>query len=294
MYEIEKQSIEDIKSKIYEIRGIPIILDSDLGILYGVETKRINEAVKNNPLKFPERFCFRLTDKESEDLLVEKFDQKNETRGGKYKNPRVFTEQGALMLGTILKSKEAIQTSIDIMDAFVLIRKTLNSLTNYKKDLFLIENKLLEHDSRIVKIEEVFENFKEKSNYIFFEGQVYDAYSLLLSVFEKAKEEIIIIDNYTNHKVLDLISKLKVKVTIVSKNMSKTLIEKYRKQYNNLEIMNDNSYHDRFIIIDNKELYHFGSSIKDVGNKCFGINRIDDGDYLEKILREIRNKRSSK
>lgn len=294
MYEIEKQSIEDIKSKIYEIRGIPIILDSDLGILYGVETKRINEAVKNNPLKFPERFCFRLTDKESEDLLVEKFDQKNETRGGKYKNPRVFTEQGALMLGTILKSKEAIQTSIDIMDAFVLIRKTLNSLTNYKKDLFLIENKLLEHDSRIVKIEEMFENFKEKRNYIFFEGQVYDAYSLLLSIFEKSKEEIIIIDNYTNHKVLDLISKLKVKVTIVSKNMSKELIEKYRKQYNNLEIMNDNSYHDRFIIIDNKELYHFGSSIKDVGNKCFGINRIDDGDYLEKILREIRNKRSSK
>lgn len=289
MQEIKKQSIEDIKSKIYEIRGIPVMLDSDLGILYGVETKRINEAVKNNPLKFPERFCFRLTDKESENFLVENFDQKKETRGGKYKNPRVFTEQGVLMLGTILKSKEAIQTSIDIMDAFVLMRKTLNSLTNYKQDLLLIENKLLEHDNRIVKIEEMFENFKEKRNYIFFEGQVYDAYSLLLSIFEKSKEEIIIIDNYTNHKVLDLISKLKVKVTIVSKNMSKELIEKYRKQYNNLEIIKDESYHDRFIIIDSKELYHLGSSIKDIGNKCFGINRIDDKEYLEKILGKIKS-----
>ena len=282
------EKVVNIKNKIYKIRGVGVMLDSDLAKLYGVETKRINEAVKNNPLKFPERFCFRLNDQESKNFLVENFDQKNETRGGKYKNPRVFTEQGALMLSTILKSKEAIQTSIDIMDAFVLMRKTLNSLINYDKKFYLIENKLLNIDTKLIehdsKLNEIFDNFKEKKEHIFFEGQIYDAYSLLLRIFDRAKEELIIIDNYINHKILDLVSKLNIRVIIVSKNMNEELINKYNKQYHNLEIIKNDSFHDRFIIIDRKELYISGSSLKDIGTKCFGIYKVEDNKILNGIL----------
>ena len=117
----------NIENMIYEIRGKKVMLDSDLAKLYNVETKRINEAVKNNIEKFPERYCFKLSDDESDNLLVEIFDQKIEKRGGKYKNPRVFTEQGVYMLATILKSKEATKITISIMDAFVVMKKIINS-----------------------------------------------------------------------------------------------------------------------------------------------------------------------
>lgn len=116
-----------IENMIYEIRGKKVMLDSDLAKLYNVETKRINEAVKNNIEKFPERYCFKLSDNESDNLLVETFDQKIEKRGGKYKNPRVFTEQGVYMLATILKSKEATKITIAIMDAFVVMKKIINT-----------------------------------------------------------------------------------------------------------------------------------------------------------------------
>ena len=127
-----------------------------------------------------------------------------------------------------------------------------------------------------------------KKDHIFFEGQVYDAYSLLLSIFEKSKEELIIIDNYINHKILDLVNKLKIKVIIVSKNMNEELINKYNKQYHNLEIIKNDSFHDRFIIIDRKELYISGSSFKDIGTKCFGINKVEDKKYLKELLNIIK------
>ena len=269
-----------------------MVATRDLAKLYGVETKRINEAVKNNPLKFPERFCFKISENEYKEISRSKFStlKDNKIKRGqnlKY-HPTVFTEQGALMLGTILKSKEAVQTSIDIMDAFVLMRKTLNSLISYDKKFYLIENKLLNIDTKLIehdsKLNEIFDNFKEKRNHIFFEGQIYDACSLLLSIFDRAKEELIIIDNYANHKILDLVSKLNVKVIIVSKNMSEELINKYNKQYHNLEIIKNDIFHDRFIIIDKKELYICGSSFKDIGRKCFGINKIEDNRLLNDIL----------
>ena len=151
--------------------------------------------------------------------------------------------------------------------------------------LLNIDTKLIEHDS---KLNEIFDNFKEKRNHIFFEGQIFGAYSLLLSIFDRAKEELIIIDNYANYRVLDLVSKLNVKVIIVSKNMSEELINKYNKQYHNLEIIKNDSFHDRFIIIDKKELYICGSSFKDIGNKCFGINKIEDKDYIYNIIYKIK------
>ena len=287
MYELKEEL--NIENMIYKIRGKQVMLDSDLAKLYNVETKRINEAVKNNSNKFPERFAFRLNDDESKKLLVEIFDQKIEARGGKYKNPRVFTEQGVAMLSTILKSKVAVETSIRIMDAFVYMRKYIsNNLIEQDN----VKNMLIKHDNEIKLLQESFSKLeeKEKVNHIFYEGQIYDAYSLIIDILSKAKNEIIIIDNYADKSVLDMITNLNVKVVIITKkfNLLKDIdIIKYNKQYHNLKVIYSDKFHDRFIILDRRDLYHSGASYKDLGSKCFGINKIEDKEYLENILIKI-------
>ena len=270
---IETENIK-IENMIYEIRGRQVMLDSDLAKLYGTETKRINEAVKNNSDKFPERFSWIL-DKDEEYNL-----------GGRRYKYRVFTEQGVAMLATILKTKVAIQVSIAIMDAFVTMRHYIskNSLTNET-----ISYKLLEHDKRISLLETTFNNFKEKNNHIFFEGQIYDAYSLLLNIFDASKENIIIIDNYVDRQLLDLLSKIEKNIKVISSNMNEELIKKYKKQYNNLDIIESKEFHDRFIIIDECLVYHSGSSFKDLGKKAFAINLIQDEDFIKMLLERIKN-----
>ena len=214
-----------IENMIYEIRGKKVMLDSDLAKLYNVETKRINEAVKNNIEKFPERYCFKLSDDESDNLLVEIFDQKIEKRGGKYKNPRVFTEQGVYMLATILKSKEATKITISIMDAFVVMKKIINTSLIEQK---YINKLVLEHDSKINLILDKLTP-KESNNHIFYEGQIYDAYLLLIDILSKAKKEMIIIDNYAGKKLFDIIRNINVKVKIYTENIDNISKEKYEK-----------------------------------------------------------------
>ena len=276
-----------IENMIYEIRGKKVMLDSDLAKLYNVETKRINEAVKNNIEKFPERYCFKLSDNESDNLLVEIFDQKIEKRGGKYKNPRVFTEQGVYMLATILKSKEATKITIAIMDAFVVMKKIINTSLIEQKYF----NELTIKNTEDIKLlQESFDklNIKESNNHIFYEGQIYDAYSLLIDILSKAKKEIIIIDNYAGKKLFDIIRNINVKVKIYTENIDNISKEKYEKQYSNIEIINTNIFHDRFIIIDNKVLYHSGASFKDLGKKCFAITKIVDNNILEELLDKLK------
>ena len=273
---------EDIKieNMIYEIRGKQVMLDSDLAKLYDVETKRINEAVKNNIEKFPERFCFRITENEFNDLKS-KFSTSNE-RGGSRKGHSAFTEQGVAMLATILKSKVATQVSIAIMDAFVTMRKYIFSNLLEQK---YVNNMVFEHDERVSLLEDTFSKFDTFSNEIFFEGQIYDAYSLLLDIFNTSNKNIIIIDNYISKELLDILSKTNKKITIYTKNIDNNLINKYNSQYHNVTIKINNSFHDRFIIIDNKILYHCGASFKDLGKKCFAINKIDDKEILYSILK---------
>ena len=273
--------IEDIKieNMIYEIRGKQVILDSDLAKLYHVETKRINEAVKNNMEKFPERFSWKLTKEESEIFLVEIFDQKNiEMRGGRYRCPRVFTEQGVAMLATILKSKVATQVSIRIMDAFVAMRKYISS------DLIEHSKMLINHENRLSLLENTFDSFKDKNNHIFFEGQIYDAYSLMIKIFDKSKNSIIIIDNYIDKNILDILSKTNRKVILVTNKYNNIDYEKYKEQYDNVTLVVNNSFHDRFIILDKKILYHFGASFKDLGKKCFAITKIESKELLNSLL----------
>lgn len=278
-----------IEDMIYEIRGKQVMLDSDLAKLYQCKngTKEINQAVKNNLEKFPERFSWKLSEQDAEYFLVKKFDQNVETRGGRYKNPRVFTEQGVAMLATILKSKIAIQVSISIMDAFVEMRSYLSS-NNYERRISNIETKLIDYDR---KFDEVFDRLEPKiRNHLFFEGQIYDAYSLLVDLLNSAKENIILIDNYVDKKFLDIIAHVKVKVTLITSNkcnLTNIDIEKYNKEYSNLEIVYNSNFHDRFILIDNKDLYHVGSSLKDLGKKCFAINRIEEIGIIENLKSKL-------
>ena len=273
-----------IENMIYEIRGKQVMLDSDLAKLYNVETKRINEAVKNNIEKFPERYCFKLTDDESNNLLVEIFDQKIEKRGGKYKNPRVFTEQGIYMLATILKSKLATSMTMTIMDTFIAMKKYINYNLIEQK---YINKLVLEHDSKIDLILNKLSS-KEENNHIFYEGQIYDAYNLLIKTLSKSKKEIIIIDNYAGRELFNIIKDIKVNIKVYTENIDNTAREKYEKQYSNINIFTTDIFHDRFIIIDNKILYHSGASFKDLGKKCFAMTKIDDTKIIKDLLERLK------
>jgi len=288
MLEIQEKDNVEIVNMIYEIRGKQVMLDSDLAILYGTETKRINEAVRRNKEKFPERFSWILSDEESNIFLAANCDQKIETRGGKYKNPRVFTEQGVAMLATILKTPVATQVSIAIMDAFVLMKKYISTSLLEQK---YINNQVMKNTEDIKLLQESFKEFDKKKelNDMFFEGQFYDAYSLLIDILNTATKNIIIIDNYIDKKFLDICSKIKVNIIIYTKEIDKIDLEKYKKQYNNIKVRLSSKYHDRFIILDNKTLYHCGASFKDLGKKCFCISKIENDNVLKELLKIVNS-----
>lgn len=299
-------SNEEIKNLIYTIRGKQVMLDSDVAMLYHYQTKRINEAVKRNKERFQENFCFQLTTEEIKNIKMPNvvLNLKNENnwsqfatssksenikhRGKKYL-PYVFTEQGIVMLSGLLKNDIAVQVSINIMNTFVEMRKFLIQNWQIFERLTNIEYKLLEHDK---KFNEVFnqlqveENIKQK---IFFEGQIYDAYSLIIDIIKKTNKKILIIDNYIDDSVLKMLTKKNNNVEVViltsdKSNIQQIDIQKFNKEYPILKVAKTNKFHDRFIIIDNEEMYHLGASIKDLGKKCFGINKIEDVEIMEKIL----------
>ena len=280
---IEKENI-NIENIIYKIRGVEVMLDSDLANLYHVETKRINEAVYRNKEKFPERISWITNDSEVKNLWSQNATANisNKSRS----NPRVFTEQGIYMLATILKSKVATEVSIAIMDTFVKMRHYIN----YNKFLLphrfmLLEDKV---DNNTKRIDELFDKFNPKDiakNSLFFEGDFYDAYSLLLDILNKADNEIVLIDNYIGKELLDLLKKIDKKIIIVSKNIDKILKKKYESQYNNIIFINNDSFHDRFIILDRNKLYSCGASFKDLGKKCFAINEFNDKEYLDGLIK---------
>lgn len=282
---IVKDNIK-IENLIYEIRGKQVMLDSDLAKLYGVETKRINEAVKNNIEKFPERYCFQLNDKESNNLRSKFSTSKINSHGGRRYNQRVFTEQGVYMLATILKSRVASEITIAIMDAFVIMKNIINTSLIEQK---YINSLVLEHDNEIRLLQESFNKLstKEKINHIFYNGQIYDAYSLLIDILNKAKKEIIIIDNYAGKELFDITKDIKVNIKIYTKNIDEISKKKYMQEYSNIEIITTDIFHDRFIILDNKELYNLGSSLKDIGKKCTSINRIEDSTILKELISRL-------
>ena len=280
---MEKEAIH-VENMIYEINGKEVMFDDDLAKIYQVETKRINEAVKNNPEKFPSRYLFRLSESEYH-YLKSKI---STSKGGSRKGHTAFTEQGVYMLATILKSKVATEVSIRIMDTFVKMRHYINYNKSFLPNRFLLlEDKV---DKNTQRIDELFDKFNPKDivkNYLFFEGDFYDAYSTLIDIFNRSLDEIIIIDNYDGKELLDVLKKIDRKITIVSKNIDEKLVKKYQKQYHNVTFVNNDSFHDRFIILDKYVLFMCGASFKDLGKKCFCINEMKDKIGLKDILKEI-------
>ena len=283
-------AIEDIKKLIYTIRGKQIMIDSDVANIYHCETKYVNRVVKRNIERFPEEFCFQLNENEFESLRCQ-FVTLNENGRGQHRKylPYVFTEQGIAMLSALLKSNIAVSVSVSIMKAFIEMRKFLMINGQVFERLTSVENKLLEHDK---KFNEVFnqlqleENIKQR---IFFDGQIYDAYSIIVDIIKRANSKILIIDNYIDDSVLKMLAKKKNNVEVViltsdKSNIENLDIQKFNKEYPILKVAKTNKFHDRFIIIDKKEMYHLGASIKDLGKKCFAINRIEDVEIIEKII----------
>lgn len=272
---------EKIENLIYEIRGKQVMLDSDLAKLYECKngTKVINQAVKRNITKFPERYCFQLTETEYRNLKFQNGTSSLNNYGGVRKMPFVFTEQGVAMLATVLKTPVADAVSMRIIDAFVYMRRYLSGVTG--------SNMLVNHEERILKLEEQFNKFSSKRNTIIYEGKIYDAYSVMLDIFNEAKDEIIIVDNYVNKELLDILREVDKKIIVISNNMNNELIKKYESQYDNTQFVSNNPFHDRYIILDRKEVYASGMSLKDVVKKYSYINKIEESIFINELIKRI-------
>ena len=287
---------QNIQNKIYNVRNLQVMLDSDLAELYGVETKVFNQAVKRNIARFPSEFRFQIT--EEEFILLrsqivtssKKSDTKGtQIHGGRRYLPYVFTEQGVSMLSAALRSDTAIQVSINIINSFVQMRRYLvqNAVLFQRVEALEFNQKMTNQ-----KLETVFEALESKetqpSQGIFFEGQIYDAYAFVSDLIKSARKSIILLDNYSDDTVLTLLSKNpNITITIYTKTISKQLAldaQKYNSQYKNLTIKEFDLSHDRFLIIDN-EVYHIGASLKDLGKKWFAFSKMDSASVaiLEKL-----------
>lgn len=296
MNEISVINEETIKNKIYTIRGFQVMLDSDLAELYCVESKRLNEQVKRNIDRFPENFRFQLTENEFNNLRSQ-FTTLENMRGKHRKYiPYVFTEQGVAMLSAVLKSQTAVQTSIYIINTFVQMRKFISNNAIIFQRLDSLEQKQFKTDEKVDAVLNAIEDKSIKLKQgIFYDGQIFqgnfftkvktafasfDAYAFVSELIRKAKKSIILIDNYCDDSTLTHLSKAdpKVKITLLSKTITKQLkldIEKYNAQYKNLEAKEFSSSHDRFLILDEKEIYHIGASLKDLGKKWFVFSLLE-------------------
>ena len=274
---------EDLKYKIHTIRGVQVMLDRDLAVLYNIETRALKQAVNRNEKRFPSDFMFVLTENEIDALVSQNVIPSKKHLGGAM--PFAFTEQGVANLSSVLTSDKAIEINIQIMRAFVLMRRFISKNAEIFTRLDVVERKQsefqIETDNNFERVFNAIENkdFVKKQG-IFFDGQIFDAYVFVSDLIRSAKESIVLIDNFVDDSVLTLLSKRKDKVcvTIYTKNISKQLIldlDKYNAQYPVINIKEFEKSHDRFIIIDNGEVYHIGASLKDLGKKWFAFSKFD-------------------
>lgn len=284
-----------IKNLIYVIRGHQVMLDSDLAMLYQVETKVFNQAVKRNMERFPKEFCFKITQDEYNSLRSQIVTSKG--KGGRRYLPFVFTEQGIAMLSAVLRSDVAIQVSISIMKTFVEMRRFMvnNSLVLNRINEIEVKHLIYQKDTdeKFDKIFTYISEHEEVSQKIFFEGQIYDAFSLLTELIAKAKKEIVLIDNYVDVGTLNILAKkqenVKVQIyTVKRTRLSTKDINNFNQQYPSLDVDYTEEFHDRFLVIDEALAYHIGASLKDAGKKCFAINRIEDRENILNLLKRLK------
>lgn len=281
MYEIAEQG--KLESIIYEIRGKQVMLDSDLARLYECAngTKTIKQAVKRHMNKFPDRYMFQLTTEEYDILKSQIGTSSLNNYNSVRKLPVVFTEQGVAMLATILRTPVAAEITIKIIDAFVCMRKCI--LSENKNNL------LVNHEERILKLEKLLNEISTKKNSIIYEDRMYDAYSLLIDILSEAKSEIIIIDNYINKEVFDILRNIDKSIIVITKSFDDILVQRYIQQYSNVTIKNNNLFHDRYIILDRKTIYISGSSLKDIGKKYSYIYKINEEMFIEELIKRVEN-----
>ena len=281
---------KEIQSMIYTFRGRQVMIDRDLAYLYNVETKALNQAVKRNINRFPESFRFQISDDEKDELVTncDRF----KTLKHSSLNPYAYTEQGIAMLSAVLRSDVAVEVSVKIMNSFVEMRKFLLSNREMFARLDRVELKQLETDKKLEEVFDYIATTKEVKQKIFFNGQIYDAFSLMVELVEKAEKELILIDNYVDVNTLNILSKKKdgVNVLIVTSgkgNLTDKDIDKFNSQYPKLTVKISKDFHDRFLIIDRKEVYHIGASIKDAGKKSFGITKLEVEELTKSLLAKV-------
>lgn len=276
---------EGINSKIYTIRDMQVMLDRDLAGLYQVETRALKQAVNRNQKRFPNDFMFVLTDIEIDNLVSQSVIPSRKILGGA--KPYAFTEQGVASLSGVLTSNKAIDVHVQIMRAFVRMRKLIANHTLLFQRMDKLEKQQLITDT---KLEQVFKAIEDKDikpqKGIFFDGQIFDAYVFISKLIKKAKKSIILIDNYVDETVLTLLSKRaqKCAATIYTKNISKKLqldLDKHNEQYAPIEIKTFQNSHDRFLILDHKDIYHIGASLKDLGKKWFAFSKLDRNSVID-------------
>ena len=283
---MELITITDIESKILSFRGVQVMLDKDLAIFYEIKTIRLREQVKRNPDRFPDDFTFQLNDYEVELMVTQNAIPSRKHFGGS--NPFVFTEQGVAALSGVLKSKKAANVSITIFRAFVKIRHVLNQNQNFLDRLLQVEQKQIHFDNKLEEILDSLESQKLKhTKGIFFEGQLFDAYVFFSELIKSATQSIIIIDNYVDETTLLILSKRnpECKAVIYTQKITEQLqldLTKHNRQYSSIEIKTLKTAHDRFLILDQKELYHIGASLKDLGKKWFAFSKLNE--FLPEIL----------
>ncbi|WP_044294951.1 ORF6N domain-containing protein [Robinsoniella peoriensis] len=280
-----------ILNLIYVVRGQQVMMDSDLAALYQAETKVFNQAVKRNIARFPDAFRFQITDEEYEGLRSQIVTSKG--RGGRRYLPNVFTEPGIAMLSAVLNSDLAIQVSIQIITAFVETRKFLVNNSLLFEKISEVSWRQLEYEKKSdERFEQVFDyiaEHQEVAQKVFFEGQIYDAFSLLVKLVGSAEKSIILIDNYVDVNTMNILAKKKRNVNVHLYTMQQTKltaadVKTFNRQYPKLEVKYIESFHDRFIVLDD---IHVGASLKDAGKKCFAINRLEDEGLIKDVLMQL-------
>ncbi|MCK4311898.1 MAG: ORF6N domain-containing protein [Candidatus Cloacimonetes bacterium] len=286
-----------IQNKIYTIRDVQVMLDRDLAVLYQIETRALKQAVKRNINRFPPEFMFELVENEMNCLVSQSVIPSQKYFGGA--KPFAFTEQGVAMLSAVLKSQTAVQISIQIINAFVTMRRFIATNAGIFQRLDTVERKQLEYKTKSdKKFDQIFNAIEEREitpkQGIFFEGQIFDAFKLLSDIIRTAKKSITIIDNYIDDSILALLTKRKKEVDVkiftgkITKQM-KLDVQKYNEQYPKVELLELTEAHDRFIIIDEKQVYHLGASLKDLGKKWFAFTKMNnDGILLIEYLKGIK------
>ena len=285
---------EQIEASIYTIRGKQVMLDSDLAILFQIETKRLNESVKRNVDRFPEDFCFQLDKDEYANLRSQIATSSLASNyGGRRYHPWVFTEHGVAMLATILKSRVATEVSVRIIRSFVEMRKFINSNALLLEKVTKLEFRQLEdqrhNEERFDRVFDYIEKKEKPIQKIFYEGQIYDALSLLTELISQATSKIVLIDNYVSVDTLDLLSKKADGVEVViytnpRTSLTEADVRAFNKQYPQLQVKHTERFHDRFLILDDSISYHIGASLKDAGKHGFAITKFNDSCRTKELL----------